>query len=240
MSRNGSGTYSLPAGNPVVTGTTISSTWANSTLTDLATAMTGSLASDGQTTATGNLNMGTNKITNIANGTLATDVPSLAQVTSTVAITGGTIDGTPIGATTPSTGSFTNLVVGQYILESITVVGSAPSATTNYDVTTQSVLYYTSNATTNFTLNVRASSTVALNTLMATGQSLTIALFVTDGATGYYPNVLQIDGSTVTPKWQNGSTPSAGFTNAVNIYTLNIVKTGNAAFTAFASQTKFA
>ena len=65
MSRNGSGTYSLPAGNPVVTGTTISSTWANNTLSDIATALTGSLASDGQTTATGNLNMGSNEIINV-------------------------------------------------------------------------------------------------------------------------------------------------------------------------------
>ena len=55
MSRNGSGTYTLPAGNPIVTGTTISSTWANNTLTDIATALTGSLSADGQTTATGAL-----------------------------------------------------------------------------------------------------------------------------------------------------------------------------------------
>ena len=58
MSRNGSGTYSLPAGNPVVTGTTISSSWANTTLSDIATALTGSVASDGQTTMTVNLQMG--------------------------------------------------------------------------------------------------------------------------------------------------------------------------------------
>ena len=65
MSRNGSGTYSLPAGNPVVTGTTISSTWANNTLSDIATALTGSVAADGQTTMSGNLNMGNNQITNV-------------------------------------------------------------------------------------------------------------------------------------------------------------------------------
>ena len=74
MSRNGSGTYSLPAGNPVVTGTTISSTWANTTLTDIANALTGSLAADGQTTATGNLNMGTNKVVNAADPTNAQDL----------------------------------------------------------------------------------------------------------------------------------------------------------------------
>jgi hypothetical protein len=55
MSRNGSGTYNLPAGNPVVTGTTISSTWANTTLSDMANAITGSIAADGQTTITGAL-----------------------------------------------------------------------------------------------------------------------------------------------------------------------------------------
>jgi hypothetical protein len=69
MSRNGSGTYSLPAGNPVVTNTTISSTWANNTLADIATALTGSLASDGQTPATGNLDMNSNKIVNLTAGT---------------------------------------------------------------------------------------------------------------------------------------------------------------------------
>ena len=109
MSRNGSGTYSLPAGNPVVTGTTISSTWANNTLSDIATALTGSLAADGQTTATGPLNMGTQKINNLGTGTAPTDAAVVSQVTTAVAITGGTIDGTPIGATTPSTGKFTTL-----------------------------------------------------------------------------------------------------------------------------------
>lgn len=64
MSRNGSGTYSLPSGNPVVSGTTITSTWANNTLGDIATALTGSVAADGQTTMTGNLNMGNNQLLN--------------------------------------------------------------------------------------------------------------------------------------------------------------------------------
>jgi hypothetical protein len=73
MSRNGSGTYTLPAGNPVVSGTTISSTWANTTLTDIATALTGSLAADGQTVATGNLNMATNRVINLGNPTLPQD-----------------------------------------------------------------------------------------------------------------------------------------------------------------------
>jgi hypothetical protein len=80
MSRNGSGTYTLPAGNPVVTGTTISSTWANNTLTDIATALTGSLAADGQTTATGNLKLGANRITGLADGIAATDAATVNQI----------------------------------------------------------------------------------------------------------------------------------------------------------------
>ena len=82
MSRNGSGTYSLPAGNPVVTGTTISSTWANNTLTDIATALTGSLAADGQTTATGNLKMGNNRVTGLADGIASTDAATVNQIPS--------------------------------------------------------------------------------------------------------------------------------------------------------------
>jgi hypothetical protein len=79
MSRNGTGTYNLPAGNPVVTNTTISSTWANTTLTDIATALTGSLASDGQTPATGNLDMNSNKIVNLLAGTTTGDGVNYTQ-----------------------------------------------------------------------------------------------------------------------------------------------------------------
>jgi hypothetical protein len=93
MSRNGSGTYTLPAGNPVVTGTTISSTWANNTLNDIAATLTDSLAADGQTTATGNLKMGNNRITGLADGIASTDAASITQVTTNVAITGGSITG---------------------------------------------------------------------------------------------------------------------------------------------------
>jgi len=79
MSRNGSGTYSLPAGNPVVTGTTISSTWANSTMSDLAAALTDSVAADGQTPMTGNLDLNTNKIVNLVAGSVAGDAIEYAQ-----------------------------------------------------------------------------------------------------------------------------------------------------------------
>jgi hypothetical protein len=92
MSRNGSGVYSLPAGNPVVTGTSISSTWSNTTLSDIATALTGSVASDGQTPMTGNLDMNSRKVVLLANGTVSTDAINLGQLTT--AFTNPTFTGT--------------------------------------------------------------------------------------------------------------------------------------------------
>jgi hypothetical protein len=135
MSRNGSGVYTLPAGNPVVTGTTISSTWANSTLTNIASALTDSLAADGQTTATGNLKMGNNRITGLADGIAATDAPSLTQVTSAVAITGGTINGATVGGTTAAAGKFTTLeATGVTTVQAGTA--AAPAITTTGDTNT--------------------------------------------------------------------------------------------------------
>jgi len=62
MPRNGSGTYSLPAGNPVVTGTVISSTVHNNTMSDIADELTNSVDKDGQTVITGDLDLNGNAI----------------------------------------------------------------------------------------------------------------------------------------------------------------------------------
>lgn len=81
-----SGIYTLPTGNPVTTGTTITSNWANTTLSDIGTTLTNSIATDGQTAMTGNLPMGGNKITDMANGTASTDAATVAQAVPTGAI----------------------------------------------------------------------------------------------------------------------------------------------------------
>ncbi|HEY6020108.1 MAG TPA: hypothetical protein VIY48_09460 [Candidatus Paceibacterota bacterium] len=79
MARNGSGTYALATGNPVVTGTSISSTWANNTLNDLASAVTQSISNDGQTPITANLPMTGFKHTNVANATARTEYCAAGQ-----------------------------------------------------------------------------------------------------------------------------------------------------------------
>jgi hypothetical protein len=126
------------------------------------------------------------------------------------------------------------------VAETTTISATAATGTINYDVTTQSVLYYTSNASANWTVNFRASAGTSLNTAMSTGQTLTVVFLVTQGSTAYYNSAVQVDGSSVTPKWQQGTAPSAGNASSIDAYVYSIVKTGNAAFTIFASQTKFA
>jgi hypothetical protein len=126
------------------------------------------------------------------------------------------------------------------ILEVATISATAATGTINYDVTTQSVLYYTSNASANWTVNFRGSSGTSLNTIMATGESLSVTFLVTQGSTAYYNSAIQVDGSSVTPKWQGGTAPTTGNASSIDSYTYVILKTGSAAFTVLATQTKFA
>jgi hypothetical protein len=123
--------------------------------------------------------------------------------------------------------------------ETTTVSATAATGTINFDVTTQSILYYTSNASANWTVNFRGSSGTSLNTLMSNGQTLTVAFLVTQGATPYYNNAVQVDGSSVTPKYQGGTAWSAGNASSLDVYTYTIIKTGSAAFTVLASQAQF-
>jgi hypothetical protein len=126
------------------------------------------------------------------------------------------------------------------ILETATVSATAATGTINYDVTTQSVLYYTTNASGNFTVNFRASGSSTLNSIMSTGESLSTTFLCTNGSTAYYNSAVTVDGNSVTPKWQGGTAPTSGNASSVDGYTYVIIKTGSAAFTVLASQTKFA
>jgi len=125
--------------------------------------------------------------------------------------------------------------------ERTTVSATAATGTINFDAVTQSVLYYTSNASANWTLNLRGASGTTLSSILAVGDSITLTHLVTQGATAYYNNVLQIDGSTVTPKWQGGLAPTAGNASNVDAYVYTVIKTAaTPTYTVFASQTKFA
>jgi len=194
---------------------------------------------------------------------VAADIPTLNQnttgtasnVTGTVAIAnGGTGATTLAGANIPVTNvanTFTGLqnfagtssnadLKTSNILEVATISATAATGTIQYDVTTQSVLYYTTNASGNFTVNFRGSSGTSLNTIMATGESISTTFLVTNGTTAYYNSAVTIDGNSITPKWQGGSAPTSGNASSIDSYTYVILKTGSAAFTVLASVTRFA
>ncbi len=171
----------------------------------------------------------TNKTITFGSNTL-TDVASIN--------TAQTFTGTKTFAGTSSTLAMVLNDAG----ETATVTATAATGTIAYDVTTQSVLFYTSNASANWTVNFRASSGTSLNTVMAIGQSVTAAFLVTQGATAYFNSAVQVDGTTsgVTTRWQGGTAPAAGNASGVDIYTYTIIKTANATFSVFAAQTRFA
>ena len=211
----------------------------------------------GNTLTKTTLTAGTN-IT-ITNGTGAITIAAAGSgdgsVTSVVAgtgLSGGTITTTgtialDYTAASPWTGKqtftgSTSVLAMKLVnaLEKVTTSATAATGTINYDVTTQSVLYYTSNASANWTVNLRASSGTSLDTAMATGESITAVFLVTQGSTAYYNNVVQVDGTTsgVTTKWLS-VVPSFGNTSGIDSYTYTVIKTGSATFTVLASQTPF-
>lgn len=373
MPRNGSGTYSLPAGNPVVSGTTIESSWANTTLSDIGTAMTDSLSRSGQggMTAAFRAADGTSSVPGIAwsnetgSGFYRAGAADTRLVITTSEVqkwlsTGTAITGTfsatgnvGFGTTSPTFGSGTGVEIeragiatlrlenssasnsfelyvdsaanginlrgrdsspmlfwtgnterfqigsagqlgiaganygtsGQVLVsqgagaapqwansvlpssdttwtgtqtfsgtssklgmvinnaaEACTVSATAATGTVNYDVTTQSVLFYTTNASGNWTVNLRASAGTTLNAAMSTGQSVTVVFLATQGTTAYYNTTVQVDGTTsgVTTRWQGGAAPTAGFPSGVDVYSYTVIKTGSGTFSVFASQTRFA
>ena len=122
--------------------------------------------------------------------------------------------------------------------EDVNVVASAATGTINFDVSTASIWYYTSNATANHTLNFRYSSGTSLNTALATGDANTVVWLNTNGASAYYPNVIQVDGNAVTPKVPAAIT--GGNASAIDAYSFTIIKTASATFTVLETQQKFA
>jgi hypothetical protein len=128
----------------------------------------------------------------------------------------------------------------QQLAEKVTNSATAATGTVDYDVITQAVLNYTTDASGDWTLNIRGDASNSLDSIMDTGESITIAHAVQQGGTAYYNSAVTIDGSSVTPEWQGGSAPAAGNPSSIDVYTYTVIKTGSAAFTVLASQTQFA
>jgi len=136
--------------------------------------------------------------------------------------------------------STTGTTTVQQAKEKVTVSSSPATGTVNFDLLTQAILLNTANATANFTLNIRGNSSVTLNTVMNSNESATLRFINTNGATGYYANLITIDGTTITPNWVVPvGTPTIGITAGKDAYDFNIIKTAANTYTVLASKTGY-
>jgi len=217
-------------------------------MTNIVNATSGGIVQTGSSTAA--LNIQTNGTTAIAISsgqavTLTNPLPVGSGGTGATTLAAANIPATNIANTFSGTQTFngTSSALAMVVAdtaETTTISATAATGTVNYDVTTQSVLYYTTNASANWTVNFRASVGTSLNTIMSTGQSVTVAFLVTQGSPAFYNNAVQVDGASVTPKYQGGTAWTSGNTSGIDAYTYTIIKTGSAAFTVLAAQTRFA
>lgn len=164
------------------------------------------------------------------------------EMTSAVAIAGVSTVAQSLSAEALKAGAsvLQSLTVNN-VVEPTTVVASTATGTIAYYPLLQSVMYYTAAATGNWTINIAYSSTIALNSRLSVGQSLTLAFLVTQGTTAFYNTVVQIDGVTsgVTTRWQGGTAPTAGNASGIDVYTYTVIKTAAATFTVLASLVQF-
>ena len=219
-------------------------------------------------------------------------------------------------------GANSNIALGVPAITEVAVyTATSATGTINYDLINQSIVYYTSAATGNWTINFRGNSTTTLNNTLKVGQAVTAVFIasnqnaaaqtatisvaspavitvttapangtpVTFSTTGTLPtglstgttyyvinasgttfnvstsvggaarnttaagsgthtatfyglfnNAVTVDGVSVTPRWQGGTTPTTGNNNSNDVYTYTIIKTSTTpTYAIFASQTQF-
>jgi len=124
--------------------------------------------------------------------------------------------------------------------ETVDIIGAGATGTINLDVLTSAVQVRTGNASGNWILNVRGDGSNSLDSIMTTGEQISVVLSQPNGGTAYYPTGFHIDSVAQTPLWLGGSAPSSGNVSSTDVYVYTIIKTSAATFTVFASQNKFA
>jgi len=206
----------------------------------LATSVTGVLKGNG--TALSAATAGTDYLAP-PSGTAILKANSGGALANATAGTDYVAPGTATTFTATQTFSGSSSTFGASLLdtnETVNVVSSAPSSTTNLYVQSGSVQYYTSNAANNFTVNLAFSSGTSMNTALSTNQSVTATLVTTQGSTAYYASAVQVDGTTsgVTTRWIGGA-PTAGNASGLDVYRFAVIKTASATYTVLASVTQY-
>lgn len=236
MARNGSGTYNLPPGNPVSPGTTIEASWANETLSDIGTALTGSLPRDGQAPMTG--------ILKITDGSEAAPAIAFNSEASTglfraaAGILGLSVSGTE-KLRIKSTGSVligTTTDTGEKLQVNGTAkIAGAVALASTLAVSGASTLAGLSATTGAFssTLNVTGSSTFAA--LSATSGSFSSTLGVTGATT--LAALSATTGSFSSTLGVSGATTLAGLSATTGSFSSTLAVTGAATFSNTISTT---
>ena len=185
------------------------------------------------TTTVGNLTLGNVLITSVA-----TTFPNSFLANSTATLGNATLT---LGSSTTAVGNLAlNNATIENIQEPANITATAANATINIDILSNVVVYCTANATGNFTVNFRGNAGTTFNNAVPANVSVSASLVTTQGATAYYNSLVQVDGSTVTPKWQGGTAPTSGNANATDTYVYVVMKSAANTYTILASQTKFA
>ena len=149
---------------------------------------------------------------------------------------------TTSGATITGAGICTSLSIGPGILqEDYHSYGTALTGTYNHDVVTHGmVLDSTVAASASFVINLRGDGSTTFNSLMNVGQTTVLTVYSVSSSASYYLTDFQIDGSSITEKWNGAAAPSAGTGSGTDVYTFNIMKTANATFSVYANFSNFA
>jgi hypothetical protein len=149
---------------------------------------------------------------------------------------------TSSGVTITGAGICTSLSVGPGIVqEDFHNYGTALTGTYNHDVVTHGmVLDSTVAASASFVINLRGDGSTTFNSLMNVGQTTVLTVYSVSSSASYYLTDFQIDGSSITEKWNGASAPSAGTGSGTDAYTFNIMKTADATFSVYANFSNFA
>lgn len=211
-------------------------------------AVSGILTVSGNVTAgnistTGNTSSGNLAVTGVAQVTGNLSAGNLS--TTSANVTANVVAGNVLVAAPSATnkgafqiGSFGSV---QTLFEKTSVDTGTKPSTVNFDIQDYAVLYFTNTAQTgNFTVNFRGNTSISLNNILDIGQTSSLGLMVTNGATAVYPTTIRIDGSTITTKWLDGAAPTAGNSNSVDLYSFNITKTAANTYNVLGSFNRFA
>lgn len=202
---------------------------------------------------TGDVVIAANGVTSISSGVIVdADIANSTITNSKLANTAVTIGSTAIalGSSNTTVAGLTSVTSANAnvstklsvtsVSEPMLISATAATGTIAIDYLSNPSVYYTSNASANWTLNIRGNSSVTMNNSIAVGDTATVVFMAQQGTTAYFANVVQVDGTTITPKWQGGTAPTGGNASSIDSYALSVVKTAANTYTVFASQTKFA